>query len=122
MSGRRSQSRLRVRLPARLTTLDGTVNAILTDLSISGAKLANLPALPVGKEALLQWNGHEAFGRVSWSHDGLCGLRFADPVAPEVLFATRDLDDAAHLPGERVVAQARARGIARDWVMGKDPD
>lgn len=114
LSGRRSQSRLRVRLPARLTTLSGTTGAILTDLSTGGAKLIVAAPLEAGREAMLHWGGFEAFGTIGWTHDGMCGLAFDDPVAPKILFATRDLDDAEHLRSER----EQVREVARSWVEG----
>ncbi len=113
--GRRVHSRLRVRLPARLTTLDGTSSAVLTDLSYGGAKLAVTCPLRAGQEAVLAWHTFEAFGTVSWVHDGMCGMHFDEYVAGSVLIATRDLDDGAHLPSDRELA----RGAARDFVKGR---
>jgi len=112
--GRREHSRLRVRLPARLTTLDGTSSAVLTDLSFGGAKILTGCALRPGQQAVLNWAGFEAFGTVSWVHDGMCGLHFDEFLAGKVLIATRDLDDAGQLPDDREVA----RDIARDFVQG----
>jgi len=114
-AGRRSHSRLRVRLPARLTTLDGTSHAVLTDLSLGGAKLLVNCEVRRGQEAVLSWHQFEAFGTVSWTHNGMCGLNFEEFVAPKVLIATRDLDDIEHLPNERELI----RGIVREWVEGE---
>lgn len=114
-AGRRAHSRLRVRLAARLTTLDGMSRAILTDLSFGGAKLLINCEVRPGQQAVLTWHDFEAFGTVSWEHGGMCGLDFDEFVAPAVLLATRDLDDADHLPSDRDLV----RGIAREWVEGR---
>jgi hypothetical protein len=112
--GRREHSRLRVRLPARLTTLDGTTSAVLTDLSYGGAKLVTGCELRPGQQAVLAWSAFEAFGTVSWVHDGMCGMHFEEFLDGQVLLATRDLDDTGHLPSDRDLT----RGAARDFVRG----
>ena len=112
--GRREHSRLRVRLPARLTTLDGSSSAVLTDLSFGGAQLEVKRELRPGQQAVLGWHTFEAFGTISWAHDGFCGMHFEEYLAGAVLIATRDLDDAEHLASER----ERVRGAARDFVRG----
>lgn len=112
--GRREHSRLRVRLPARLTTLDGTSSAVLTDLSFGGAKLLVNCELRTGQEAVLAWLGFEAFGTVSWVGQGMCGMHFDEFLDGKVLIATRDLNDAGDPHSER----DRVRGAARDFVRG----
>jgi hypothetical protein len=112
--GRREHSRLRVRLPARLTTLDGKASAVLTDLSFGGAKLLTNCILRPGQQAVLDWDRFEAFGTISWVREGMCGLRFDEFLEGKALIATRDLNDAEHLPSERELA----RGAARDFVRG----
>lgn len=111
VAGRRAHSRLRVRLPARLTTLDGTSGAILTDLSFGGAKLIARCPLRPGQQAVLAWDRFEAFGTVSWAHDGMCGLTFDEFVKPRVLLDTRDLYDTEYLPSERDLARDEARAF-----------
>jgi len=111
---RRSQSRLRVRLPARLTTLTEKRDVILYDLCMHGAKLrANLPPR-VGAEVVLEWQGCEAFGKVVWQRSGFFGLSFIDPITPGELIATRDLDDVARLANDRELN----RQAAQSWVNG----
>jgi hypothetical protein len=111
VAGRRAHSRLRVRLPARLITLDGTSGAILTDLSFGGAKLITNCVLRPRQQAVLAWHRFESFGTVSWVHDGMCGLNFEEFVKPDVLLATRDLYDADYLPSERELARDEARAF-----------
>lgn len=113
--GRRRRSRLRVRLPARLVTRTETRSAVLEDLSLHGARVATSSQLKPGCEAVLEWGGFEAFGEIVWCAGGRCGLSFFDIITPQMLLATRDLDDAAHLPQDKELA----RQNARQWVEGK---
>jgi hypothetical protein len=113
--GRRSQSRLRVFLPARLETLSGTKSVFLADLSTIGAKLS-LPEdwCPSGT-AVLSWTDHEALGRVVWVKGKWCGVYFEEPLPIQVLVGTRAINDnlRGHLEFE-------ARRLARDWVTGNN--
>jgi len=113
--GRRARSRLRVRLPVKVTTLTATQTGVLADLSLTGARLLLDRPVGPGAEVLLQWAGYEAFGMVSWEHDGMCGVHFAEAITPKVLVATRDIDDAGQLPQDRDIARA----VAGEWVMGR---
>ena len=113
--GRRSQSRLRVRLPARVITLSGTFSAILADLSMGGARIQMERALKPGAEAVLQWGPYEAFGEICWVGDGLCGIRFHDFLSPRTVVATRDLDDTEHLGSDRELT----RETVREWAEGR---
>lgn len=112
--GRRQRSRLRIRLPLRLITRTDTTRAILIDLSLEGAAIQCDPALPVGREVVLEWGGFEAFGEVVWSRGNRCGIAFIDPISPDVLLTTREMDDAAHLPSDGDIV----RQTARHWVEG----
>lgn len=111
-AGRRRHSRLRVCLPARLITLDGTLPATLLDLSVRGARLGiAAPELRPGAQAVLTWAGFEAFCAVAWTRGAQCGLDFELPLQPGVLIATRALVDST----PRVDA---IRVAARDWAIG----
>ena len=111
-AGRRRHSRLRVCLPARLITLDGTLTVTLLDLSFRGAKVVgNAPSLKRGASAVLTWGAFEAFCPLAWIDGDLCGPDFDAPLKPRVLIATRDLADASPRVDARRVA-------ARDWVSG----
>jgi len=113
-TGRRRRSRLRVRLPARLVTRTETRSVILSDLSLTGARVLTGSGLSPGCEAVLEWQGHEAFGEIVWHFGNACGLHFFDPLDEEALLATRAMDDAARLPQDRELL----RQIARQWVEG----
>ena len=111
-AGRRRHSRLRLNLPAKLITRDGTLAVTLLDLSFSGARLG-LGAAPLraGASAVLSWASFEAFCTLVWVQDSTCGLDFEVPLHPQVLLATRDLADLApRIDGNRVAV--------RDWVTG----
>ena len=104
--GRRRHSRLRARLPARLTTLTDTYQGMLFDLSFCGARIAIAGQVRPGSEAVLNWASFEAFATVAWCEDGYCGLEFEEPIPGNILIATRDLFDAtAHIDQTRVAAR-----------------
>ncbi len=113
-AGRRSRSRLRVRLPARVITRTQTGQAILADLSLTGAKVSTDAELKLGGEVVLEWGRFEAFGEVVWIRGQYCGISFFDMIEPAVLIATRDLDDRSHLPRDRDML----REVAQGWVKG----
>ena len=111
-AGRRRHSRLRVHLPARLITLEGTLPVTLLDLSFRGGKVVlGMVVLRRGASAVLSWGSFEAFCTVAWTRGQSCGLDFDTPLNPQVLIATRDLSDAT----PKVDA---SRVAARAWVTG----
>ena len=111
-AGRREHSRLRVRLPARLITLDATLSVTLLDLSVTGGKVAVRELPRIGSDALLCWSSYEVFGKVAWAAHGHCGLHFDEPLPPRMLIATRDLYDATPRTDER-------RDAVGAWVSGR---
>ena len=113
--GRRGDARLRVDLPAQLTTLDGHPRAILCDISQSGAHVHCNPPLEKGEELVLEWLGYEAFGKVVWVCGRDAGISFYDRISPETLLATRDRFDRHDLPDERIAI----REAARAWCQGR---
>lgn len=114
-TGKRANARLRVRLPAKLITLHGEYRLALIDLSASGARVGQpgLDCLP--GNAILQWTGHEVFGRIVWVRDGLAGVRFDEPIPDEWVLATRRIAEASPMPGDSELH----RHAARDWVSGR---
>lgn len=112
--GRRARSRLRVRLPVRVSTRTQTRSGILADLSLTGARILSDVELKLGAELLLEWGKFEAFGEVVWSRGQYCGISFFEMISDATLIATRNLDDAAHLPGDRDLL----RQAAKSWVQG----
>jgi len=112
---RRESSRLRVRLPARLITLSAQQSGILLDLSLTGCRVqTSRQPFAVGTQVVLTWGPFEEFGEVVWTHQDISGIAFYDPLRPEALIATRELDDVDHVRVEREIA----RETARQWVEG----
>ena len=72
--GRRRDARLRLGVPAQLITLHGQYSASLCDLSQSGAHVRAKGDLFRGEDAVLQWLGFEAFGKLVWAANGEGGL------------------------------------------------
>jgi hypothetical protein len=113
-AGRRSHSRLRVRLPARLMTVADVRDVFLFDLGQFGAKVRIKEQIAAGTQAMLFWAGHEAFGAIAWVRDGYCGIAFEECLPAKVLIATRDLDDVAHMHR----ADDLDRRAAQVWTEG----
>jgi PilZ domain len=110
-AGRRRHSRLRVALPARLVTLDGTFHGTLIDLSFKGGKIVIDRDLRVGGQAELSWGQFGVFCTIRWSGNGMCGLKFEEPLPPHILIETRDLTDASRNHDTR-------RETVRQFVAG----
>lgn len=111
----RTESRLRVVLPAVLITRDGTRRVVLEDLSGAGARIRGDLPYRTGEDVVLQWVRFEALGIVWWSEEGDCGIRFRDPVPAADLLATRDLAEQARAPTERDLV----RRTAAAFVSGR---
>jgi hypothetical protein len=113
--GKRAESRLRVRLAARLVALDFNLPVILCDLSKSGARIEAAGSPLRCCEVVLTWHEFEAFGRIMWSHSGETGIGFYDPIPAELLIATRDLGQVDHRRDNRELV----RRHALEWVKGQ---
>ena len=114
--GNRQQTRLSVRLPAVVTTRDGTRRVRLEDLSIRGARVTGAAHLHSDQDVLLQWGTCEAFGLVRWAVDGTCGIRFCATVSVKQLIDARELDDRAQQPVEREVVRRTADAFVNGRV------
>lgn len=108
----RTESRLRVALPAVLTTRDGTRRVLLEDLSAKGARIRGDVPYRTGEEAVLQWSRFKALGAVWWFAEGDCGIHFFEPVPAADLLATRDLADYERPPAERDLVRRTAEAFA----------
>lgn len=93
--GKRGSSRLRVRLPAQLTAMHGTIRATLLDLSATGAKVCVEAPVRAGNDMMLKWGSFEAFGSVVWVIGDEAGLLFEEPVSSEILLETRAMPPAS---------------------------
>jgi hypothetical protein len=113
--GRRASARLRLRLASRLVLLDGTQHCILTDLSAGGARIQPSEAVRLRSEGVLMWApGLEAFGTIVWISARECGILFDEPLTATALQATRQINEAERLPGERDMVRRSAQGFVRD--------
>lgn len=117
--GRRRQSRLQVRLPARLITLGGTHCAVLADLSEGGARVTgDVSGVRVGGQAVLQWDRYETFGLIVWVGTGQCGLAFYDPITERDVLRTRVVDERDRLPGDVEQTRRAAQAFVSGRPMG----
>jgi hypothetical protein len=114
-TGKRRHARLRVRLPAKLITLDGEFRVVLCDLSTGGARVGKPGLFLAGGEAVLLWDRFEVFGTLAWCRSGLFGVHFEAPIAKEWVMATRELDSATRLPDDDELN----RQAAREWIVGQ---
>jgi hypothetical protein len=112
--GKRLESRLRVRLPAKLITHLGEYAVVLKDLSCWGASISRLDLPHQLGDGVLLWHRFEGFGKIRWCNQHSCGMRFYEPIEPAWLIETRNLDDVEHLPEDKELH----RRSAREWVAG----
>lgn len=112
---RRGASRLRLRLAAYADAHAGTARVVLCDISQGGAKVFTHAALRPGRDVLLRWGRHEAFGIVVWEREGLRGIQFDEPLPQSLLLATREMQDAGGLKRAAVAEWVAETG----WDFGK---
>ena len=110
--GRRLSARERAPLVAVFTTLTRSHNAVLIDISRTGARLTGDDLPQHGEDFILSIEGIRTFGSVAWSADGECGIAFDGPLP---------LDDVERVR-EKVI---RCRGFTpglnaayEDWTAG----
>ena len=112
VSGRRHFERLRLNIPARLTTFDGTFVVVLNNLSRTGAYLTRPRTDPIS-QGVLEWLGYEVFGDIIWHRLGHCGMQFEAAIDEEWVNRTRALSSNLIRREERAL-----RSAAREWVSG----
>lgn len=113
--GRRASSRLRVRLPATLITLDGQGPAVLENISATGARVSSQFMLWQGASCILRLPGLELFADIAWCAHGRLGLIFEHPLSQGQLLTLRNLDPA-NLVNERAASQDWARGFVNGTI------
>lgn len=109
---RRSTERARVACPAQLHLTTGVRAGALWDLSTAGARVALDDPPRVGTEVLLKWQSHEAFGRVVWVNDGMCGVTF-DRMLPRAML------DEGLLPQEEAARPAGPAAAVGSIPLGR---
>lgn len=122
---RRNKARLATLLPGQLTTMYGTENIVLHDLSLTGAKIGLSEnrgieePLRQGIDAVLTWNGHETFGQLMWIAPDSVGIEFEENIGTKALVETRKIQDRMAASGgleshdKRLSSQA-----AQGWASG----
>jgi hypothetical protein len=112
---RRSDSRARLGVPAKVQLLSGLKSCRLENLSQRGARILLAErAPPIGAAGLLKICGIEAFGEVIWSHGLECGLRFDDKVPLNEVVTVRHFSDQ-----QVEIEAAGRRAMVRNFVQGR---
>jgi hypothetical protein len=112
---RRSDSRVRLGVPAKIQLLSGLKSCRLDNLSQRGARILLAErAPPVGASGLLQVCGLEAFGEVMWAREMECGMRFDDKLLLSQVVTVR------HFSDQLVELEAAdRRTMVRNFVQGR---
>ena len=85
--GRRHAPRVRLDMPARLITPEGTCPVMLENMSAGGAKIV-LPEPVEFVVCVLRWMDRHAFADVVWREGAFVGVKFNEPISVETLEAT----------------------------------
>ncbi|MGB3739303.1 MAG: PilZ domain-containing protein [Pontixanthobacter sp.] len=120
---RRKCSRLSTELPLHLRTLSGYQPCVLRDLSLTGMRIRFsrdchfARDLRFGSGAQLTWDRFDEYGEFMWisrlPNVFSAGIRFYDPIDPQVIFATRDLHDDFWAKNVRKSPESE---VTRNWV------
>jgi hypothetical protein len=92
-TGRRSQARARVALPAVVETFEGLRHVKVHNLSTAGAMIQAVRPPAVGKELVLKCYGIDALGVVVWGEGDRFGMEFYDPIEEDEVVRQRHLSD-----------------------------
>jgi len=82
---RRSTPRTRVDCLATMLMPSGNRHGRLFDISTTGARLVTEDPPAKGVSAILDWNLHEAYCKVTWVKPGMCGVEFDRPISTKVV-------------------------------------
>jgi hypothetical protein len=93
--GRRAHSRLRVGLPARLTSIFGTQQVQLLDVSRGGLKLQWSEPLRPDRDVVIDGPEFQLFGMVAWSEPKLGGISLDVSLSEQFVAALRKSIDVA---------------------------
>ena len=118
MVGRRAAARLRLSIPARFISVEGTQACILIDLSATGAQIAMAKPLARGAAGYLIVAQLEVFVeavRLALGQGGgINGLVFDEPIGREAVLAVRH-----HAETFQEREQIALRDQVRRWVTGE---
>ncbi|MDE1466851.1 PilZ domain-containing protein [Aurantiacibacter sp. D1-12] len=85
---RRSSPRTRVDCMVTLNMPSGNVPGRFFDISESGARITAENPPSKGCAVILEWPYGEAYGFISWSKPGMCGLQFERAIPVKMLEET----------------------------------
>ncbi len=111
---RRSVSRLRVNLPARIILLDRTIPCVLENVSQLGARLMVEKPPKLGEFGIMQCEMLDCYFDIVWQSGRRIGVAFDQPIEQSVLIALREFNDTF---SERQRNEIKA--LARSWVTGE---
>src|SRR5687767_16003810 len=90
--GRRQQSRLRVSLSARLTSIGGTQIVQLLNVSQNGLMVSWKSPVREGGDVVLVWSKFELFGQVVWASAHQGGILSDRPLPEALLLSLRAIE------------------------------
>lgn len=110
--GRRTENRAVAPLVVLISTLAQTQEAVLVDLSATGARLTGIDLPSVGSELFFSVLKIKTVALVRWRTSTECGLQFYDPLPQaEVISVRREVARGGGLdPGVKAALD--------DWVLG----
>ena len=110
--GRRAATRSAAPLVVVLSTLSRTYQAVLVDISATGARVSGRE-LPAAEDVLDVAIGKvKTFGVVRWRTDTDCGLHFDEPLATEEIVSIR------HQAGKGRGLPPAIGAALDDWMLG----
>lgn len=87
---RRKMPRIRVDCMAIFVMPSGNVPGRLFDISDQGARITTDNPPSKGCSVILEWPYGEAYGKITWSKPGMCGIQFDRPLPADKLKETID--------------------------------
>lgn len=110
--GRRTASRETAPLMVLVTRLSSSLEAVLIDLSATGARITGAHLPPVGEEVYFSVLQLKTVATVRWREGNQCGLQFFEPLPQmEVVTVRRAVARGAGL-------DPAVRAALDDWVLG----
>lgn len=79
--GRRSTPRCTVLMSAALHTVGASRTVSILDVSKTGARLRSRLPMRLGQEIWLKMLNNDAFGRIVWAEEEMCGVEFDSPLS-----------------------------------------
>ena len=92
--GRRTHSRLRVFIPAKLISVFGTQQVLIQNLSQSGIKLRWTEPVRAASDVVIVWSHHELFGKIVWAESHYGGVLLEEPLSQVLILSMRARDEA----------------------------